>query len=78
MYGLITESYRGQPARVVLRTIRPGEVTRLNADETLHVLSTIEIDDPGAPRTGDTVRTESGFGSGEIEGPGLATCLRRP
>ena len=78
MYGLVTERYRGQAERVVLRTIRPGEVTRLTAEETLHVLATIEIDDRDAPRPGDILRTESGFGAGEVEGPGLATCLARP
>ena len=77
MYGLVTERYHGQAERVVRRTIQCGEVTRLKPDETLHVLSTMEIDDPNAPRTGDVLRTESGFGSGEVEGPGPATCLAR-
>ena len=77
MYGLVTERYRGQPERVVRRTIRTGEITRLGPDETLHVLATMEADDPGAPRAGDTLRTEAGFRDGEVDGPGLATCLGR-
>ena len=78
MYGLVTERYRGQAERVVRRTIRPGKVARLKPDETLHVLSTMEIHDPDAPRAGDILRTESGFKAGDVEEPGLATCLRRP
>ena len=77
MCGLVTEKHRGQAELLVRRMIRPGEVTRLEPDEALHVLSTLDIDDPQTPRPGDVVRAASGFRTGDVEGPGLATCLER-